>query len=946
MPDDKGSGPQDIDWSELESEFDGEGEDRAAFESNLEAIRRISSFNAPKNPIESKSQGEDAHPVPDEEIPPPMGNWCGLELLEPIGMGAHARVYRARNPRLDHIVALKIQHDSLDSGQLTGTAVGPRRSASEVIKEARAMARVQHKNVVTVYDANVDAEGHVGIWMEYIKGQTLSDIIRQQKKLGAGEASTIGRQLCEALAAIHAVGIVHQDVKAQNVMRKDGGEYVLMDFGVAIQVSEDAKGKATGTPSYMAPEALLEGEVSRASDIYSMGVLLFHMVTERFPVEADNMGELIAQHRLGQRELLKDLRPDLPQSFIDVVEKALHPDRGQRFRSMGEMHAALKGRLIPWRKILRSSMAAAAAVILVAGALKVKDCGQEPQPDPPMIRSALSSDGRSFTSDLSPEGNLLALVRKDGGRYSLFLKRLDTDTEECLVPAGDRAIGAVVFAGASAQVCFAMAEASGGEVPEGRSDLYVLPSDGGTPVRIRDNVLATWLACSPDGSRLAYGRTLGETTQILVCGLDGSGERVVANLPGAPSSARALAWSRDGRTIFAVLLGASSDSEEIVALSVSRGSLVSTAFGSWRSVRAIESFRDRPGLLVLGVRDDGESVGLWRFADGTKEPEPLVDDGASYSHVSASGDGGRIVLHAVDESRLLRMIPENYQSNETWLQRERPERSYADVAINRAAGGGVLWLSSDELLADLRAGPQIELARLNLTDRSWLPVARVPGEITAIDRASDGRLACAIRTGDDHSIWLLDPAGASLSPLDAPPGHVRYPRFSPDGAVLYYCGRASAGELFYVYAYSFNEGTSRRISDIPALAPLPSPDGRRLMALFGDGTGADSRLGLLDLASGELEFPELREGFHPLAWWPLDRAPALVGYLRDASIPDLWLHPLDGSPAFPFTEFPPGDYAILGCSWRPTLPKGSAIILAMRFLTYDALLLQAQASGE
>jgi serine/threonine-protein kinase len=246
------------------------------------------------------------------------GTWGHLVLLERIGEGAFGEVYRARDSWLDHEVAIKL----LKSG------ASPLVTSSWIIEEARALARVRHPNVVCVHGADVH-DGRAGLWMELVRGRTLAQVLAANGALGPREAAGIGQDLCRALAAVHAEHLIHRDVKAQNVMRASGGRIVLMDFG------------AGHTPLYLAPEVLAGGPASVATDLYALGVLLYFLVTNRFPVRGGSVEELLDRHTRGERRRLADERPDLPADFIAAVERALDPDPGRRYTSAGAMLEAL-----------------------------------------------------------------------------------------------------------------------------------------------------------------------------------------------------------------------------------------------------------------------------------------------------------------------------------------------------------------------------------------------------------------------------------------------------------------------------------------------------------------------------------------------------------------------------------------------------------------------------
>jgi serine/threonine-protein kinase len=182
--------------------------------------------------------------------------------------------------------------------------------------------------------------------MEFVEGLTLKHFLNITGALDPREAALICIDVCRAVAAVHKSGLLHRDIKAQNVMRESGGRIVLMDFGAGELLGESVGLRGvTGTPLYMAPEILEGQSASVATDIYSLGVLLYHLVSQRYPVEADRLDELRVMHRSGQVRLLSDVRPDLPQGFVHVVNRALDAEPSRRYRSAGAMQADLASAL-------------------------------------------------------------------------------------------------------------------------------------------------------------------------------------------------------------------------------------------------------------------------------------------------------------------------------------------------------------------------------------------------------------------------------------------------------------------------------------------------------------------------------------------------------------------------------------------------------------------------
>ncbi|MGD0629655.1 MAG: tetratricopeptide repeat protein [Terracidiphilus sp.] len=276
--------------------------------------------------------------------------WGGFELLALVGRGSFGEVYRAWDPRLQREIALKL---------LLPRSVDGEAQFDVLLREARALASVRHPNIVPIYGVDRH-DGLVGFWTDFVHGKTLALLVREQGPLGYREAALVGLDVAKALSAVHRTGLLHRDIKAENVMREEGGRILLMDFG--LSALPHRQGELAGTPRYMAPELFAVGQASVASDIYAVGILLFYLVAGQFPAERNTVGskprvesggdEATATAAPGSmrgssglsasssRSLL-DYRPDLPESFARVVDTAIHPDPAKRFASAGALSATL-----------------------------------------------------------------------------------------------------------------------------------------------------------------------------------------------------------------------------------------------------------------------------------------------------------------------------------------------------------------------------------------------------------------------------------------------------------------------------------------------------------------------------------------------------------------------------------------------------------------------------
>jgi tetratricopeptide (TPR) repeat protein len=282
---------------------------------------------------------------PSTQVPDGSGLWGSFELRELVGRGSFGEVYRAWDPDLQREVGLKL--------------LVPRPSQTEapfeeVLREARALAAVRHPNILPVYGVDRH-EGRVGFWTDFVHGKTLAALVREQGPFGYREAALIGQDVCRALSAVHRAGLLHRDIKAENVMREEGGRILLMDFG--LSALGGSQRDFAGTPRYMAPELLRGESATAASDLYAVGVLLFFLVTGQYPGDRGNDARAAEQggedaptathvtttvtYAEPVRRSVLDRRPDLPDAFVRTVEGAMHPDPKRRFASAGALSSAL-----------------------------------------------------------------------------------------------------------------------------------------------------------------------------------------------------------------------------------------------------------------------------------------------------------------------------------------------------------------------------------------------------------------------------------------------------------------------------------------------------------------------------------------------------------------------------------------------------------------------------
>ncbi len=260
-------------------------------------------------------------------------------ILEPLGRGGMAQVYKAYHPQLDRYVAIKIlRTDLVESSEFL----------ARFRSEAHAVSGLRHANIVQVFDFDVQDDYYYMV-MELLEGDTLRTLLNnyrvRNQRLPLADIVRILKDVLGGLGYAHAEGIIHRDLKPANIMLTKKGQAVLTDFGIAQIIGNTqhtVSGALMGTLNYMAPEQGLKGICDSRSDIYSLGIVLYEMLTGYTPFEADTPLAILMKHLNDPLPLPTQVDPQLPQSLEMIVLKALAKDPDDRFQSAEEMCKALE----------------------------------------------------------------------------------------------------------------------------------------------------------------------------------------------------------------------------------------------------------------------------------------------------------------------------------------------------------------------------------------------------------------------------------------------------------------------------------------------------------------------------------------------------------------------------------------------------------------------------
>ncbi len=278
------------------------------------------------------------------------------QIIEELGKGGMGNVYKVMDTKIKEKIALKLLKPEIASDKKT---------IERFSNELKFSRKIRHENVCQMYDLNEEKGTHY-ITMEYIHGEDLKRLIRKMGQMSAGQAISLARQICEGLTEAHKLEVVHRDLKPQNIMVDEEGKARIMDFGIARSLKGKGMtgaGVMIGTPEYMSPEQVEGKDVDQRSDIYSLGVILYEMVTGRVPFEGDTPFTIGVKQKSEIPKKPAELNSQVPSDLSGVIMKCLEKDKEKRYQSAGEVRSQLTGiekgiptteRIIPERKPITS----------------------------------------------------------------------------------------------------------------------------------------------------------------------------------------------------------------------------------------------------------------------------------------------------------------------------------------------------------------------------------------------------------------------------------------------------------------------------------------------------------------------------------------------------------------------------------------------------------------
>ncbi len=789
------------------------------------------------------------------------------EIVEKLGEGGMGVVYRARDTKLNRTVALKFLPSHISASE---------QDKARFIQEAQSASALNHPNVCTIHDIQ-EYDGQLFIVMEYVDGQTLGE---KKGTISSKQATEIGIQIAEGLAAAHEKGIVHRDIKPDNIMIRKDGIAQIMDFGLAKlkgSVSQLTKeGSTVGTAAYMSPEAVQGQDTDHRSDIFSLGVLLHELFTGELPFKGVHETALAYEIVNVDAPPMSSVKPDIDQTLDAIVLECLEKDPRERTQSASQVAVDLKryrressrqraSRITAERPVLSSSsrdkagisgaetnrhevsykrsipwfMIAAIAVIMLLAGYGLSNIGGLPPGNLPIVRASIEMpDGIRYNetagghSSISPDGSMIVLSGIDSLNQSrLWIRQLRTDESRVL----------------------------------------------------RGTEGATYPFWSPDNRSIGFFADGKLKTVELSGGL-------VLTLADAPFG-RGGAWSTTGEIIYSP------------SVADPNFFAVPSSGGTPRQVTAIDSTAGVaprfPAFLPDGVHflfslmdlsDSNYPADLYVGSLGSSETKKILD--GSYYGLYADGylfyfRQGILLAQLFDpKSFSIKGTPVSLQGNiNFWFLRAKADYSVTDNGVLLFAQSGssatseLLWVGDDgtaELIRELNPEGQVILS---------------PDE----SRIAYGQFDIQRGVAD---IWIYDLAGGGNTLLTSTTVWSHSPRWSRDGMKIYYNSEVGGNKANIYVTLSDGSGDEELLTRGEAgtsveFAPNDvSPDGRFLLMQIGDESGFE--LAVLDLNDTQRPIPVRKLGirgsnsrFSPDGKW-------IVYQTDDAGLNRIYVSSFDG----------------------------------------------------
>jgi serine/threonine protein kinase len=856
------------------------------------------------------------------------------KITEKLGEGGMGVVYKAHDTKLDRFVALKF---------LPSNASVNAETKARFTQEAKAAAALNHPNICTIHGVE-EADGNLFIVMEYIDGGTLRDKVPYRT---IDDAVTVAIQIGEALHEAHDKGIVHRDVKADNIMLTSKGQVKVMDFGLAklkgtLKLTRTSS--TVGTLAYMAPEQIQGGEVDQRSDIFSFGVLFFEMLTGKFPFRGEHEASLLYSIVNEEPESITKYLPDASSGLQQIFEKALEKDPSVRYHSVEDMVVDLRrtkkqtskvSRIMPVSApsttsipvhntpppknngmLVRAGLAIGLVVVITVGLLQFIGGSEEVPPFNDMKLTRLTADGKSTDVAVSPDGRYVAYVRFDKEKFNLWIRQVSTTNNIAITQPTEDLIGALTFS-PNGDFLYYVTVKQG----TSKSELHQISILGGNPKTILSRIKSR-VSFSPDGKRFAYMTDSAEVVNYLaIADADGSNAKFLLSRH-SPEHFDDLAWSPDGKHI-GLIEGRSGSfmNHRLMIYSLEDEKEIVPEGQKWLTLRSINWMADSKGVIVSAADDQSsfDSPQLWYYPVKEGTAKRLTNNLNGYAFSSMDRNSTQLAALEPESFSNLHIVPANSAAS---------AQQVTEGSKRRDGMKGVQWLNNERLIyssqsggydniwmIDGNGGAETQITSGAFVDQSAHPV---PGQNTIIFSSN--------RSGS-FNIWKSDINGSNLKQLTRGNYDIE-PSVTSDGRWIYYGAYGDSGGT--LWKMTIDGDSNQQVMSKHIFSYALSPDGRSIVYLFFD-EKQEQRMEIMSLSTGAIELEKVSPN-SIVQWTPDGKSFAFIRTQNGVS--NIWTVPVAGGKEKQLTPFTTG--VIFGFDWTP---DGKKLAVARGESSSDIVLL-------
>lgn len=879
-------------------------------------------------------------------------------VLEKLGAGAMGEVYLAEDTHLGRRVAIKFLSDDQDH-----------QHRARFLREARAVSGISHPNIAIIHDYGETSARQPFIVMEYVKGETLGDLLNKSA-LTITQAVRIIESVAEALGAAHARGIVHRDIKPSNVLVNEAGDVKVVDFGLVKHLYDgeppESKPDANtllartgsniivGTPLYLSPEQAMGADVDARSDLFAIGALLYECLAGRPAFSGVSVLEIGAQIIHFDPLAPSAINHRVPLELDRITLKALAKKRESRYQSAAELVADLRStrleltgddshrtqRLVPSkpshssafksisdslrRPRLSITVFALTLIVVVAGAWLVIRLGRTTPPFQNMRMMKLTNSGKTVDAAISPDGKYLAEVVEDGGLQSLWLRQVgEPIASKQIVAATDGQYEGLTFTPDGNNIYYVVWENNAQH-----DALYKIAVLGSSPQKIPVDLVSP-VSLSSDGKRIAFIRrstNRGESA-LIIANADGTEEQVVANRREPLFfSEVAPAWSEDGKIIAcSVRSSVGGFHSTVVEVQVSDGVERPITSKSWTIVERVAWLKDGRGLVITAAEQSSSPFQIWHVSYSDGAVYRITNDLNSYVGLSLSQDSSKLV--SVQSNRL----------SSLWIVPNGDANRATQLTSGVSQHYGLSWTPDGRIVYSSIASGNADIWTMNSdgTNQSQLTTD------TNVDRdpavAADGRyIAFASDRSGKFNIWLMDADGSNQKQITNGDDE-EFPQISPDGQSVVYQGFVNGVPT--LWRIGLDGSKPLQLTTNYSNWPVISPDGKWIACSYLDENKTQWKLAVFPFDGGsptetfDMPMPYLQHFVWQKIRWTFDGR-ALTYIDRRGGISNIWSQPLSGGPPRQVTDFKADQ--IFNFAWSS---DGKQLACARGVVTSDAILI-------